>query len=174
MARTHERVFALVAAVVFLGTSVAFSLAVIWQIKNDKKNNTQQQVDTSKVQEGKLEGTKLTGFTPLQTVDKLEVVDLKEGTGDVVKDTSSVTAHYTGALVKDGTIFQSSKDTGQPFTSKLSGLIKGWQQGIPGMKAGGTRRLIIPADLAYGAQAQQGIPANSPLVFDIELLSVQQ
>jgi FKBP-type peptidyl-prolyl cis-trans isomerase len=76
-------------------------------------------------------------------------------------------------LVATGVIFQSSKDTGQTFTAPLSNLIKGWQEGIPGMKPGGTRRLIIPAAQAYGSQAQSGIPADSDLVFDIELVSAQ-
>jgi FKBP-type peptidyl-prolyl cis-trans isomerase len=82
--------------------------------------------------------------------------------------------HYTGALAKDGTIFQSSLDTGQPISFSLSGVIQGWQQGIPGMKEGGTRRLIIPASLAYGSQANGTIPANSDLVFDVQLIKIGQ
>ncbi len=123
--------------------------------------------------QNKLEGTKLANYTPGGAVSELQVVDLVVGTGAEAKADSTVTAHYTGALVADGTIFQSSKDTGNPFTSSLGRLIQGWQEGIPGMKAGGTRRLIIPAAKAYGSQSQPGIPANSDLVFDIELISVQ-
>jgi FKBP-type peptidyl-prolyl cis-trans isomerase len=100
-------------------------------------------------------------------------MDLVPGNGAAVAPGGTVTAHYTGALAKDGTIFQSSKDTGQPFTAPLTGVIPGWQQGIPGMKAGGTRRLVIPANLAYGAQEQGNIPANSDLVFDIELIDTK-
>ena len=85
-----------------------------------------------------------------------------------------MTVHYTGALTADGTIFQSSKDTGQPATFGLDQVIKGWTEGIPGMKEGGKRRLIIPAEMAYGAQERPGIPANSALVFDVELISVGQ
>ncbi len=91
------------------------------------------------------------------------------GTGPEVAKGGTVTAHYTGALAKDGTIFQSSKDSGKPFTAPLTGVIPGWQEGIPGMKVGGTRRLVIPASLAYGDKATGTIPANSDLVFDIEL-----
>lgn len=131
------------------------------------------QGDQSVNSQAKLEGTKLANFTPGAAVPELQIVDLVEGTGAAATQESTVTAHYTGALVADGTIFQSSKDTGNPFTSALGRLIPGWQEGIPGMKAGGTRRLIIPAAKAYGSQSQPGIPANSDLVFDIELISVQ-
>jgi FKBP-type peptidyl-prolyl cis-trans isomerase len=122
---------------------------------------------------GKLQGTKLAGFTPLKHVDYLQCQDLKVGSGATATATSTITAIYTGALANDGVIFQSSEDTGQPFTTPLSQVIPGWTAGIPGMKAGGQRRLIIPAQYAYGAQAQQGIPANSDLVFDITLLAVK-
>jgi FKBP-type peptidyl-prolyl cis-trans isomerase len=184
--KTHHRIFALVIALLFLATAIGSGVAVVWQIREDnKRSQAQKQLEqqiagattgnqTNAGQEGKLEGTKLANFTPVDKVDSLQIVDLKEGSGDPVKPSATVTAHYTGALAKDGTIFQSSKDTGQPFTSPLSGLIKGWQDGIPGMKAGGTRRLLIPAAQAYGDREQPGIPANSDLVFDIELISVQQ
>ena len=128
-----------------------------------------QQGNETQNKEGKLEGTKLASFTPIAKVDSLQIIDTVVGTGAEVKQGGTVTAHYTGALVKDGTIFQSSKDSGQQFTAPLTGVIPGWQQGIPGMKVGGVRRLVIPASLAYGEQATGNIPANSDLVFDIEL-----
>lgn len=179
MAKPHERVFALVAAVLFLGTSIAFSLAVIWQIRKDNSSsNTESSAQTEtnqQPQEGQLKGTKLEGFTPIATVDKLETIDLKEGTGEVVKEGATVTAHYTGATTKDGIIFESSKDSGQPAEFPLSQVIKGWQQGVPGMKVGGTRRIIIPASLAYGeAGSPPAIGPNEPLVFDIEMVAVKQ
>src|SRR4051812_25663331 len=93
----------------------------------------------------KLEGTKLSNFTPLSDVSQLQVIDLAEGSGAVVPAGATITAHYTGALCKDGTIFQSSHDFGEPISFPLDGVIQGWTQGVPGMKAGGTRRLIIPA-----------------------------
>lgn len=136
-------------------------------------DTTKQGDETVNPSQSKLEGTKLANFAPGSPVSELQTIDLVVGTGAEATQSSTVTAHYTGALVSDGTIFQSSKDTGSPFTSSLSRLIQGWQEGIPGMKAGGTRRLIIPAAKAYGAQSQPGIPANSDLVFDIELISVQ-
>lgn len=121
----------------------------------------------------KLEGTKLIDFTPQDSVTELQVMDMTEGTGDVVPEGATITAHYTGALVADGTIFQSSHDFGRPVTFPLNGVIAGWTQGVPGMKVGGTRRLVIPAALAYGSSSPaQNIPANSDLVFDIELVSL--
>jgi FKBP-type peptidyl-prolyl cis-trans isomerase len=178
MAKKRERVAALVAATIFLVTSLGFSGLVIWQlVKGNNKTSTpssQAQTNNSS-QENKLEGTKLASFTPVDSVTELQIVDLKEGTGEVVKAGATVTAHYTGALAKDGTIFQSSHDTGSPATFGLDRVIKGWTEGVPGMKVGGTRRLIIPAAKAYGAQSPAAnIPANSDLVFDIELVSVKQ
>jgi peptidylprolyl isomerase len=120
-----------------------------------------------------LEGTILTGFEPQESVSTLEKFDTVEGTGEEVQPGATVTVHYTGALVKNGVIFQSSHDFGDPITFPLSGVIQGWTEGVPGMKVGGTRRLIIPAEQAYGAQSPSpSIPANSDLVFDIELISV--
>lgn len=121
-----------------------------------------------------LEGTKLVGFEPISSVPELQIIDLVEGTGDVVPAQATITAHYTGALAVDGTIFQSSHDGGRPATFGLHQVISGWTQGVPGMKIGGTRRLIIPAALAYGSRrAAANIPANSDLVFDIELSEIQ-
>lgn len=120
-----------------------------------------------------LEGTKLADFEPLAAVPELQIIDLVEGTGDVVPENATITAHYTGALCKDGTIFQSSHDFGKPATFGLNQVVAGWTKGVPGMKVGGTRRLIIPSALAYGSvRAAANIPPNSDLVFDIELVSL--
>jgi len=120
-----------------------------------------------------LEGTILTGFEPQASVPSLEKFDTVEGTGEEVQPGATVTVHYTGALVKNGVIFQSSHDFGDPITFPLSGVIAGWTEGVPGMKVGGTRRLIIPAEKAYGAHSpSENIPANSDLVFDIELIAI--
>jgi FKBP-type peptidyl-prolyl cis-trans isomerase len=121
----------------------------------------------------KLEGTKLADYNPLARVAVLEKIDVIEGTGEEVQPGATVTAHYTGALANNGTIFQSSHDMGQPVTFPLSGVIEGWREGVPGMRVGGTRRLLIPAAQAYGADSPSpNIPANSDLVFDIELVAV--
>ncbi len=121
-----------------------------------------------------LEGTKLKDFEPLDTVKQLKSIDLKLGNGAPVPPSATITAHYTGALAKDGTIFQSSHDFGNPATFGLHQVIAGWTEGVVGMKAGGTRRLVIPADKAYGAASpSHNIPPNSDLVFDIELIAIK-
>lgn len=122
----------------------------------------------------KLEGTKLANFTPVSTVSDLQSIDVIEGSGEVVPEGAKITAHYTGALCQDGTIFQSSHDFGADgITFGLDQVIAGWTEGVPGMKVGGTRRLVIPAAKAYGAQSPSpNIPPNSDLVFDIELQAI--
>jgi len=120
------------------------------------------------------EGTKLADFTPRDKVEQLEIIDITEGNGDVVQPGATITAHYTGALCKNGIIFQSSHDFGKAITFGLDQVIKGWTEGVPGMKVGGMRRLIIPSEMAYGsARAASNIPPNSDLVFDIELAAIK-
>jgi len=120
-----------------------------------------------------LEGTKLFAFDPISTVTELQIIDLVSGTGPVVPEGATITAHYTGAIASSGVIFQSSHDFGNPATFGLHQVITGWTQGVPGMKVGGTRRLVIPSALAYGSRrASASIPPNSDLVFDIELVSI--
>src|SRR5690606_3705233 len=187
--KKSQRAVAFIAAIVFFLTSVGFSALVIWQINEDKEtaeiiSSLQQQTAgqqnlqdlptdepaETENKEGTLEGTKLANFTPIDKVEKLEIIDIETGTGEAVKPGDTVTAHYTGALAKDGTIFQSSHDTGQPIPFSLDGVIQGWTEGVPGMKVGGKRRLVIPAEQAYGASSPSpNIPPNSDLVFDIEL-----
>jgi peptidylprolyl isomerase len=124
----------------------------------------------------KLKGTLLQDFTPLgkkTKVTELQVIDIVEGTGPEVPTDATITAHYTGALCTDGSIFESSKDSGRPATFGLNQVIDGWTVGVPGMKVGGTRRLVIPSDMAYGQRrASSIIGPNSDLVFDIELIAV--
>lgn len=122
----------------------------------------------------KYEGTKLTDFTPLQQVAELQIIDIQPGNGATVPQGATITAHYTGALCKNGIIFQSSHDFGKAITFGLNQVIDGWTKGVPGMKIGGMRRLIIPAAQAYGsASPAPNIPANSDLVFDIELVDIK-
>jgi FKBP-type peptidyl-prolyl cis-trans isomerase len=104
----------------------------------------------------------------------LKVEDLVQGTGDEAVAGKKVSVHYTGTLT-DGSKFDSSLDRGRPFDFPLGGgrVIKGWDQGVAGMKVGGKRRLTIPPDLAYGERGfPPVIPPNSTLVFEIELLGV--
>ncbi|MEB3185973.1 MAG: FKBP-type peptidyl-prolyl cis-trans isomerase [bacterium] len=96
------------------------------------------------------------------------------GTGAEARAGNLVSVHYTGWTL-DGTKFDSSVDRGTPFEFALGQgqVIKGWDQGVAGMKVGGKRKLRIPADLAYGSQGVGSIPPNSVLVFDVELLEVK-
>jgi peptidylprolyl isomerase len=102
----------------------------------------------------------------------LVIKDLIKGTGPAAKPSSTVTVQYVGELYKGGKQFDASWNdgNGQPASLPLSGVIKGWQQGIPGMKVGGRRELIIPPSLGYGAAGSPPkIPANATLVFVIDL-----
>ncbi|HVF85033.1 MAG TPA: FKBP-type peptidyl-prolyl cis-trans isomerase [Abditibacteriaceae bacterium] len=105
---------------------------------------------------------------------KLEIEDLQVGDGPEAKKGDNVTVHYRGTLT-DGTKFDASYDRGQPFPFQLGGgqVIKGWDQGVAGMKVGGKRKLTIPPDLGYGARGAGGvIPPNATLIFEVELLEV--
>ncbi|HYT11850.1 MAG TPA: FKBP-type peptidyl-prolyl cis-trans isomerase [Candidatus Nitrosopolaris sp.] len=123
------------------------------------------------------------GGLPVVTYpDGLQYIDLTVGTGAVVHGTDIVTVQYTGWLNAGGSKFDSSRDRNQPFTVPLGQgqVIPGWDEGIPGMKVGGKRKLIIPAALGYGSAGQQDqqsgayiIPPNAVLVFEVEVLSVK-
>jgi peptidylprolyl isomerase len=103
---------------------------------------------------------------------KLQTKDLIEGTGAQAKAGDTVTVDYVGVLYKNGKQFDASWDRGQPFTFQLGTgqVIPGWDQGVAGMKVGGRRELVIPPDMAYGAQgAPPDIPPNAPLIFVVDL-----
>lgn len=107
--------------------------------------------------------------------DGLIINDVKVGTGPEAKAGQTVTVQYTGWLM-DGTKFDSSKDRNQPFVFHLGAgeVIKGWDEGVQGMKVGGVRKLTIPPELGYGARGAGGvIPPNATLKFEVELLGVQ-
>lgn len=100
--------------------------------------------------------------------------DVTVGTGAEAKSGSTVTVHYTGTLL-NGAKFDSSVDRGEPFTFQIGAgmVIRGWEEGFTGMKVGGKRRLAIAPDYGYGAQQVGPIPANSVLLFEVELLDVK-
>ena len=96
----------------------------------------------------------------------------KEGSGDAPKDSDTVVVNYKGTLV-DGTEFDNSYTRGEPLSFRLDGVIPGWTEGLKHVKKGGKIKLVIPPQLAYGKNGVPGIPANSTLVFDVELLDIK-
>jgi FKBP-type peptidyl-prolyl cis-trans isomerase len=119
--------------------------------------------------------TKVEG-KPKKTPSGAEYWDLKVGTGATAKNGQTVTVNYTGWLASNGKKFDSSLDRGQPFMFPLGAgkVIKGWDEGVAGMKVGGKRQLRIAPELGYGSRNVGNglIPPNSTLIFDVELLAV--
>ncbi len=112
--------------------------------------------------------------TPTTNDNGLIIEDLSLGEGPAVKAGDTVEVHYTGTL-EDGTVFDSSLER-EPFSFKVGSgsVIPGWDQGIPGMKVGGKRKLTIPSDLGYGDRGYPGvIPGGATLIFEVELISIQ-
>lgn len=110
-----------------------------------------------------------------KTASGLQYEELESGTGQVANRGDHVAVHYTGWLT-DGTKFDSSRDRNKPFEFALGEgmVIRGWDEGVAGMKVGGKRKLTIPPELGYGARGAPGvIPPNSTLVFDVELIDVR-
>jgi FKBP-type peptidyl-prolyl cis-trans isomerase len=178
MAKIGQRIAALTLSVFFLFSAIGFSGLVIWQSHQQSKRDKElakNATTDNQLKENSVGDQKLENFTPVTQVDSLQKIDTVVGTGAEVKPGDTVTAHYTGALAKNGVVFDSSISRGQPATFPLSGVIKGWQDGVPGMKVGGKRRLLIPASQGYGeAGSPPRIGPNEPLVFDIELISIGQ
>jgi FKBP-type peptidyl-prolyl cis-trans isomerase len=128
---------------------------------------------------GKLPDLKAKEWKEVANGEGLKSWDVKEGKGDAAADGATVKVHYTGWRT-DGGIFDSSVERKEPIEFSLKRVIKGWQLGVPGMKPGGVRRLSIPAKIAYGDREIKDdngkviIPANSDLVFEIELLEIKK
>lgn len=131
------------------------------------------QLDTTSISSSSQTTPKDAMNTP--EVTELMIKDTTVGEGPAVKTGDTVVVHYTGTLM-DGTVFDTSKKRGQPFSFQVGGgmVIQGWEEGLIGMQTGGTRQLTIPPAMAYGPGGVPGvIPPNSPLVFEIELLEIQ-
>ncbi|MEK7449610.1 MAG: FKBP-type peptidyl-prolyl cis-trans isomerase [Planctomycetota bacterium] len=112
----------------------------------------------------------------MTTTSGLQYVDTMIGVGEEATSGSTVWVHYTGWLADGGKKFDSSVDRGKPypFTVGVRRVIKGWDEGVCGMKVGGKRKLIVPPNLGYGEQDKGVIPPNSTLIFELELIKVQQ
>ena len=173
-----QRVAAFMLALLFLLTTIGAAGYVIYELNSEdaglvQDDPTVSQNQEEEVQDNSLVGTTIDNFDGPVEVPELRFDVLSEGDGEEVQPGATVTINYTGALASDGTIFDSSVGRGEPATFPLDNLIEGWQEGIPGMKVGETRRLYIPAAQGYGeAGSGDSIPPNSDLIFDIELLGV--
>jgi peptidylprolyl isomerase len=160
------------AKAVAIGGGVVLILIIagfVWLVSN--ANKTGATGAASKAATSQQATSTNTGGT---SVDQLQSTDETVGTGAEAVAGKTVTVNYVGTLT-NGTKFDSSYDRNQPFTFSLGAgqVIQGWDTGVVGMKVGGKRKLVIPPSLGYGAQATGSIPANSTLVFEIELLGVK-
>ncbi len=176
MANNHsQRVAAFLLAFLFLLSTIGTAVYVIIQL-NTESGIVEDDItinDEVEPQEEVDMGT-IDPYEGPYEIAELRFEDEVVGDGAEVQPGDTVTIHYTGALNSDGSIFDSSVSRGEPATFPLDNLIAGWQEGIPGMKVGGKRRLFIPAELGYGeAGSGSNIPPNSDLIFDIELFDTQ-
>lgn len=143
--------------------------------KADKADKTDKADKGDKpVPKDKVPGEPTKPEDEVKTKSGLRYVDLKKGDGAEAKTGKNVVVHYTGWL-RTGKKFDSSRDSGEPFPFLLGGrVIKGWNEGVPGMKVGGKRKLFIPPDLGYGEDGfPPDIPPSAELIFEVELLEVK-
>jgi peptidylprolyl isomerase len=179
MTRKRDRFFAGFGAVLFLASaSIVTIIAIVTSAGQDNTNTDPPQ--TAKCQSSaSISAAALPlpeTFKPAGDVTKLETTDTDPGNGATLKAGDCVQVKYYGTLAKDGTVFDENFDKPTGFQFPLGGgqVIQGWDQGLVGAKVGGTRRLVIPSDLAYGKQESGSIPANSDLVFVVKILGVTQ
>lgn len=165
--KNWQRIVIWVIAFVLAFGTLGFYFMIILQ--NNDQQKSPQDITSQKEQELPVDPT---AYKVDGDVTELQKIDLVEGTGAEAKPGDRLRVHYKGTIAQTGVKFDSSYDRGEPIEFSLDELIQGWKDGIPGMKEGGKRRLIIPSDLAYGSQGNQGIPPDSDLVFEIELLAV--
>ncbi len=185
----RHRIFAGFGALLFLVTASALTISVIWQaVSNKGTSSSTAQTDTSATSQTDSSSctiasvdnsTMLTAPEIFKTTEKqttLGTTDLEVGTGEEAKAGDCLIMKYYGTLASDGTMFDENftKNTALEVQIGEGQVIKGWDQGVPGMKVGGTRRLVIPSDLGYGSAAQGAIPANSDLVFVVKLLEIKK
>lgn len=181
MARMRERIFAGFGAVLFLGSACVVTVYAVMQ-GGDPSTASQSDTDTSQTDSQTCTDTQTEQalavpevYKPEGTVTELQKTDLEAGGGATAKSGDCLVVKYYGTLASNGTKFDEDFTDTTAFAFKLGAgqVITGWDQGLVGMQAGGTRRLVIPAAQAYGANAQGSIPANSDLVFVVKLLRIQ-
>lgn len=175
MARLRDRLFAGFGAFLFLASASGLTIfAILSQDSNTTPPATAQTCVDSKTEES-LPVPDV--YKPDVPVADLQSTDLTGGSGPAAKDGDCLVMKYYGTLASDGTKFDENftATTAFPFTLGKGAVIEGWDKGLVGMKAGGMRRLVIPAAQAYGAQSPSAaIPANSDLVFIVKLLRIQK
>lgn len=176
---TKEQFFIYFLVGIMVFSAIGTGILLITANNNDTNSTVQTEdlTDTQSDVEVKIAGgaADVDRYLPDGNVTQLETTDLETGDGTTAQAGDTITFHYTGWLASDGTVFDSSVDRGSPATFPLGNVIQGWQEGIPGMKVGGVRRLVIPAELAYGETGSgSSIPPNSALVFEVQLIDVVQ
>ena len=148
---------------------LAFSLVLLTGCGDNDVSATADNLPTVTTNMGEAPTIGAPSGTPPTT---LESKDIVVGTGAEVSSTSTITFHYTLMTWSNGALIESSWNSGTPATYPLAELIVGWQQGIPGMKVGGRRLLVVPPDLGYGAQGSRSVGPNETLVFVMDIVSV--
>jgi FKBP-type peptidyl-prolyl cis-trans isomerase len=171
--KTWQRVVIWVIAGVLTFGTLGFYFMIIMQNDNQASETAKLNEALKNSQQQEELEVDPTAYIVNGDVTELKIEDLVEGTGEAVKEGGFVKVNYKGTLAATGQKFDSSYDRNEPIEFSLDGVIEGWQKGMPGMKVGGKRRLIIPSEMAYGASEIPGIPANSDLVFEIELLEAR-
>jgi FKBP-type peptidyl-prolyl cis-trans isomerase len=181
-----ERVIAFLLASLFLFTTLGATGYVLWEINQGDGGLVQEDVaapppvedttqDCGQGQIAPVDPRPVPTVTTAETpVAELETVDVRVGSGEPVQPGDCVTVLYYGTLAETGESFDGNYESGAAIELSLLGVIAGWQEGIPGMQVGGVRRLIIPAELGYGEQGSGSIPANSDLVFEVEVLTTRR
>lgn len=166
--KTLEKREWIAVSVALVGTAILFFGGNIWAFVVNS-NNAATPVLGSDINEPSSEKVQ-----NISTIPGIEIYDMQIGTGAEAVSGKTVSAHYVGILT-DGTKFDSSLERNEPFEFLLGGgqVIKGWDIGIEGMKVGGIRQLVISPELAYGPQAIGPIPANSTLIFQVQLVEVK-
>jgi peptidylprolyl isomerase len=148
---------------------LAFSLVLLTGCGDNEVSATADNLPTVTTNMGEAPTIGAPSGTPPTT---LESKDIVVGTGAEVSSTSTITFHYTLMTWSNGALIESSWTSGSPATFPLTQLIVGWQQGIPGMKVGGRRLLVVPPDLGYGAQGSGPVGPNETLIFVMDIVSV--
>ncbi len=190
--KPSQRAFALTIAIIFLVTTLATSVLVVMAIIDDSKNKnadtTQSAATDTPASAADAETCaidSLSGqptlpapevFKPSGDVTALATTDIEVGTGDTVKAGDCLVVKYYGTLATSGEKFDENftTDGGLIFKIGAGSVIPGWDQGVPGMKVGGVRRLVLPSDLAYGESGSGAIPANADLVFVVKVLEIKK